>query len=85
MDSQANHIVYSGLVGSAKAFAVEEQFREKGGQHLVICASKEDAAYFYNDLQLFSQFIGFYLLILFISVASVQNLILCSQVCVKIG
>ena len=45
------HSVFSGLVGSAKAFAVEEQFRQNGGQHLVICASKEDAAYFYNDLE----------------------------------
>ena len=51
MESNNAHITYSGLVGSAKAFAVEEQFREKGGQHLVICASKEDAAYFYNDLE----------------------------------
>ena len=38
-------------MGSAKAFAVEEIFRKHGGQHLVICASKEDAAYFYNDLE----------------------------------
>ena len=51
MESTNAHIVYSGLVGSAKAFAVEEHFREKGGQHLVICSSKEDAAYFYNDLE----------------------------------
>jgi transcription-repair coupling factor (superfamily II helicase) len=51
MESPNSHIIYSGLVGSAKAFAVEECFREKGGQHLVICASKEDAAYFYNDLE----------------------------------
>ena len=51
MESNNTHIIYSGLVGSAKAFAVEEHFREKGGQHLVICASKEDAAYFYNDLE----------------------------------
>ena len=51
MESTETHIIYSGLVGSAKAFAVEELFREKGGQHLVICASKEDAAYFYNDLE----------------------------------
>ena len=51
MDSDNNHIVYSGLVGSAKAFALAEHFREKGGQHLAICASKEDAAYFYNDLE----------------------------------
>ena len=51
METNNTHTIYSGLVGSAKAFAVEEQFREKGGQHLVICASKEDAAYFYNDLE----------------------------------
>ena len=51
MESNNTHTIYSGLVGSAKAFAVEEQFRKQGGQHLVICASKEDAAYFYNDLE----------------------------------
>ena len=51
MESNNTHTIYSGLVGSAKAFAVEELFRKKGGQHLVICASKEDAAYFYNDLE----------------------------------
>ena len=51
MESNNTHTIYSGLVGSAKAFAVEELFREKGGQNLVICASKEDAAYFYNDLE----------------------------------
>ena len=51
MESNNTHILYSGLVGSAKAFAVEEHFRQNGGQHLVICASKEDAAYFYNDLE----------------------------------
>ena len=51
MESNNKHILYSGLVGSAKAFAVEEHFRQNGGQHLVICASKEDAAYFYNDLE----------------------------------
>ena len=51
MESNNTHTIYSGLVGSAKAFSVEELFREKGGQHLVICASKEDAAYFYNDLE----------------------------------
>ena len=51
MESINKHLLYSGLVGSAKAFAVEEHFRQNGGQHLVICASKEDAAYFYNDLE----------------------------------
>ena len=47
----STHILYSGLTGSSRAFMVEQQFREKGGQHLVICATKEDAAYFYNDLE----------------------------------
>jgi len=51
METNNTHTIYSGLVGSAKAFAVEEEFRKQGGQHLVICASKEDAAYFYNDLE----------------------------------
>ncbi|MBO7083763.1 MAG: hypothetical protein J6W30_07960 [Bacteroidales bacterium] len=51
MSETPKHIHFSGLVGSAKAFAVEEEFRTQGGQHLVICASKEDAAYFYNDLE----------------------------------
>ena len=51
MTLENTHCIYSGLTGSAKAFAVEELFREKGGQHLVICTSKEDAAYFYNDLE----------------------------------
>ena len=51
MESKGNHIVFSGLAGSAKAFAVEDYFRQHGGQHLVICATKEDAAYFYNDLE----------------------------------
>ena len=31
MESSNNHILYSGLVGSAKAFAVEEHFRQNGG------------------------------------------------------
>ena len=51
METNQQHSLYTGLVGSAKAFAVEKHFREHGGQHLVICASKEDAAYFYNDLE----------------------------------
>ena len=51
MESNITHSIYSGLVGSAKAFAVEEYFRQNGGQHLIICGSKEDAAYFYNDLE----------------------------------
>ena len=41
----------SNLVASSKAFVVEETFRQMGGQHLIVCADKEDAAYFYNDLE----------------------------------
>ena len=41
----------SNLTASAKAFVVEEAFRKMGGQHLIVCADKEDAAYFYNDLE----------------------------------
>ena len=41
----------SNLAASSKAFVVEETFRQIGGQHLIVCADKEDAAYFYNDLE----------------------------------
>ena len=40
-----------GIVGSAKAFAVASAFEKLGGQHFVVCADKESAAYFYNDLE----------------------------------
>lgn len=46
-----NHLLCSNLTGSSKAFIVEEVFRQKGGQHLVICSDRETAAYFYNDLE----------------------------------
>ena len=45
------HTIISGLTGSAKAFEVMGTFQKEGGQHLVICADKEGAAYFYNDLE----------------------------------
>ncbi len=45
------HLLCSNLTASAKAFVVEETFRQMGGQHLIVCADKEDAAYFYNDLE----------------------------------
>ncbi len=45
------HLLCSNLVASSKAFVVEETFRQIGGQHLIVCADKEDAAYFYNDLE----------------------------------
>ena len=45
------HLLCSNLAASSKAFVVEETFRQMGGQHLIVCANKEDAAYFYNDLE----------------------------------
>ena len=45
------HLLCSNLTASSKAFVVEETFRQIGGQHLIVCADKEDAAYFYNDLE----------------------------------
>ncbi len=45
------HLLCSNLAASSKAFVVEETFRQMGGQHLIVCADKEDAAYFYNDLE----------------------------------
>ena len=39
----------SNLAASSKAFVVEETFRQIGGQHLIVCADKEDAAYFYTS------------------------------------
>ncbi len=45
------HLLCSNLTASSKAFVVEETFRQMGGQHLIVCADKEDAAYFYNDLE----------------------------------
>ena len=45
------HLLCSNLAASSKAFVVEETFRRIGGQHLIVCADKEDAAYFYNDLE----------------------------------
>ena len=48
---EGGHLLCSNLAASAKAFVVEETFRQMGGQHLIVCADKEDAAYFYNDLE----------------------------------
>ena len=45
------HLLCSNLTASSKAFVMEETFRQMGGQHLIVCADKEDAAYFYNDLE----------------------------------
>ena len=48
---EGGHLLCSNLAASSKAFVVEETFRQIGGQHLIVCADKEDAAYFYNDLE----------------------------------
>jgi transcription-repair coupling factor (superfamily II helicase) len=48
---EGGHLLCSNLTASSKAFVVEESFRQMGGQHLIVCADKEDAAYFYNDLE----------------------------------
>ena len=48
---EGGHLLCSNLAASSKAFVVEETFRRMGGQHLIVCADKEDAAYFYNDLE----------------------------------
>ncbi len=48
---EGGHLLCSNLTASSKAFVVEETFRRMGGQHLIVCADKEDAAYFYNDLE----------------------------------
>jgi len=48
---EGGHLLCSNLAASSKAFVVEETFHRMGGQHLIVCADKEDAAYFYNDLE----------------------------------
>ena len=40
------HLLCSNLAASSKAFVVEETFRQMGGQHLIVCADKEDAAFY---------------------------------------
>ncbi len=45
------HLLCSNLTASSKAFVVDETFRQMGGQHIIVCSNKEDAAYFYNDLE----------------------------------
>lgn len=39
------------LVGSAKAYVTAAAAERLGGQHFVVCPDKEQAAYFYNDLE----------------------------------
>ena len=45
------NVFCKGITGSAKAFVVASAFENLGGQHFVVCPDKENAAYFYNDLE----------------------------------
>ncbi|NOY51163.1 MAG: transcription-repair coupling factor [Chlorobi bacterium] len=52
LDESAKHINIQGLIGSAAAIAAASIFNKTGRQqHLVILSGKEQAAYFYNDLE----------------------------------
>ena len=46
-----DHISCLGLIESSKAFIVASISDICGGQNFVICSDKEQAAYFYNDLE----------------------------------
>jgi transcription-repair coupling factor (superfamily II helicase) len=48
---QRGHIVLQGLTGSSRAVLSAVAASLTGGHHLFICAGKEAAAYFYNDLE----------------------------------
>ncbi len=52
INSGNKHIHLRGLIGSSLAFTIASQFIKKGKQqHIVILPDKEQAAYFYNDLE----------------------------------
>ncbi|MFK5854897.1 MAG: transcription-repair coupling factor, partial [Bacteroidota bacterium] len=46
------HVIAKGMVGSSVALAVTSLFNQKGKQqHIVVLPEKEQAAYFYNDVE----------------------------------
>ncbi len=49
--TNSRHISCLGLTGSSKAFVVASVSDIIGGQNFIICSDKEQAAYFYNDLE----------------------------------
>ena len=52
LSSPAKHLQITGLVGSATALTVASIFEETGKQqHIIVLPDKEQAAYFYNDLE----------------------------------
>lgn len=48
---QGSRQVLRGVVGSFSAFIIAAHWFKKPGSHLIICNTKEDAAYFQNDLK----------------------------------
>lgn len=48
---KSDNISCIGLNGSSKSYTVAATSELIGGHNLVICSNKEDAAYFYNDLE----------------------------------
>lgn len=52
IDDGNQHILAKGLIGSSTALLVASVFSQKGKQqHLVVLPDKEQAAYFYNDVE----------------------------------
>jgi len=52
IDKNTNHILAKGMVGSSVTIAVASIFNQKGKQqHIIVLPEKEQAAYFYNDVE----------------------------------
>lgn len=52
IDTDTNHIKLSGIIGSSSALAITSLFKDKGKQqHLFVLPDKEQAAYYYNDIE----------------------------------
>jgi len=51
LKKQTTNIQWKGLVGSAKAFTACALSEQVGGHHLFVLNDKEEAAYFFNDLE----------------------------------
>ncbi len=52
IDENKSHILANGLIGSSAAFIIASLLTQKGKQqHLIVLQDKEQAAYFYNDLE----------------------------------
>ena len=52
LNNNTNHILAKGMIGSAVALAITSVFSQKGKQqHIIVLPEKEQAAYFYNDVE----------------------------------